>query len=96
MTTVDEKKSMFSVYDFSVAKLAQSIQCHVGPPSVRDFIHYIENNLIPNCPMTTQDITNADFIWGPDIGNLKGKIVCSKLDTVSTQLYTIPLKTMQQ
>ena len=56
ITTVDENKSKFSAYDFSRAKLAWSIQRRIGRPNTRDFIHYVENNLIPNCPVTTQDI----------------------------------------
>eukprot|EP00804_Cyclotella_cryptica_P022012 CCRYP_000938-RA/>CCRYP_000938-RA protein AED:0.35 eAED:-0.94 QI:0/0/0/0.5/1/1/2/0/366 len=96
VTTVDENKSKFSAYDLTRAKLARTIQCRIGRPSTRNFIHYIENNLIPNCPITTQDIHNAEFIWGPDLGSLKGKTVRSTPEAVRTQSYTIPLNIMSQ
>ena len=33
----------------------------------------MENNLIPNCPVTRRDIIAAEHIFGPDVGALKGK-----------------------
>ena len=33
----------------------------------------MENNLIPNCPVTRRDIVAAEHILGPDVGSLKGK-----------------------
>ena len=96
ISTVDENKSKFSAYDYSRAKLARTIQCRIRRLESRDFIQYIESNLIPNCPITTQDIQNAEFIWGPDLGSLKGKTVRSQPQAVHTQLYTIPLTIMEQ
>ena len=40
----------------------------------KDFIRYVALNLIPNCPITAQDIKNAEFVWGPELGCLKGNI----------------------
>ena len=33
----------------------------------------MENNLIPNCPVTRRAIVAAEHIFGPDVGSLKGK-----------------------
>jgi hypothetical protein len=79
---VDKNKSKFSAYDFSRAKLARTIQCRNGRSATSDFIHYVENNLIPNCPITTQDIRNAEFIRMPDLGSLNGKTVRSQPQAV--------------
>ena len=73
ITTVDDNKSKISAHDFSRATIARALQCRIGRPTTKDFIHYVTANLIPNCPITVQDITNADFLWGPDLGSLKGK-----------------------
>ena len=96
ITTADDNKSKFLAYDYSRAKLARSIQCRIGRPSTRSFIHYVENNLIPNCPITSQDFRNAEFIWGPDLGSLKGNTVRSQPLPVRTQSCTILLSIMQQ
>ena len=45
----------------------------IGQPSTRDYIRYVENNLIPNCPITRRDIITAEHNFGPDVGVLKGK-----------------------
>ena len=75
ISTVDENKSKLSAYDFNKAKLARSIQQRIGRPNTQDFIRYVTSNQLPNCPVTVQDIKNAEFIWGPDLGSLKGKTV---------------------
>ena len=59
VTTVANNVSKFSAYDVSKAKIAHTLQKHIGRPSVKDFIRYVEQNIIPNCPITSQDIQNA-------------------------------------
>jgi hypothetical protein len=77
ITTVDENKIKFLAYDFNKAKLACLIKQHIGRPNTHDFIKCVAYNQLPNCPITVQvqDIKNAEFIWGPDLGSLKGKTV---------------------
>jgi hypothetical protein len=96
ITTVDENKAKFSAYDYNKAKLARSILRRVGRPKTQDFIRYVRDNLIPNCPITAQDVRNAEFIWGPDLGSLKGKTVRWQSPAVRAESYTIPLSIMQQ
>ena len=47
----------------------------MGRPTTRAFIHFIENNLLPNCPVNRRDVLRAEQIFRPDIGALKGKTV---------------------
>ena len=96
ITNVDDNKSNFQAYDFNKAKLAGSIQHRIGCPSTKAFIQYISTNQIPNCPITAQDIKNAEFIWGPDLGSLKGKTVRRQSPSVSPSSWTIPISIMQQ
>ena len=62
ITTVDDDKSRLSAHDFSKAKIARALQCRIGRPMTKNFIHYVTVNLIPNYPITVKDITNADFV----------------------------------
>ena len=96
VTTVSNNKTNFSAYDVSRAKLARAIQRRIGRPSIQQYLALVGRNLIPNCPVTVQDIKNAEFIWGPDLGSLKGKTARRQSPAVQTQSYPIPIQIMQQ
>ncbi len=95
ITTVENNKSKLSAYDYNQAEKARALQRRIGRPSTRDFIRYVATNLIPNCPVTIQDIKNAEFIWGPDIGSLKGKTVREQPPAIRVTGTDIPLPIMQ-
>ena len=96
ITTVENNKSKLSAYDFSQAEKARTLQRRIGRPAVKDFIRYAATNLVPNCPVTIQDIKNAEFLWGPDIGCLKGKPTWEQPSAVRITGNDIPLQIMQQ
>ena len=73
VTTVADNASNYTHADYSCALLARKTQQIIGRPSIWDYIQYVENNLIPNCPVTRRDIVAAEHIFGPDVGSLKGK-----------------------
>ena len=73
VTTVADNASNYTHADYSCALLAHKTQQIIGRPSTHDYIRYVENNLIPNCPITRRDIITAEQIFGPDVGALKGK-----------------------
>ena len=73
VTTVADNASNYTHADYSSALLARKTQQIIGQPSIRDYIRYVENNLIPNCPATRRDIVAVEHIFGPDVGSLKGK-----------------------
>ena len=56
VTTVDDNKSKFSAYDYTKAKLARYIQRRIGRPITQDFIRYVNNKIIANYPISSQDI----------------------------------------
>jgi hypothetical protein len=72
------------------ASLARQIQKNIGRPTTKSFIKIVNNNLLPKCPVTQQDIIAAEHIFGPDIGSLKGKTVHHHGDTVEPGLTAIP------
>ena len=62
----------------------------------RGYIRYVAMNMIPNCPITIQDINNAEFIWGPDLGCVKVKTVRQISPKVRIEVTSIPIPLMQQ
>jgi hypothetical protein len=57
------------------AKEARRAQAMMGNPSEADYKGMVSHNLIPNCPITSSDITNAKAIFGPDLPSVRGKTV---------------------
>jgi hypothetical protein len=73
VNTVAKNKSNFTKEEVNRAELARTFQKIVGRPSTKDLIRYVTRNQLPNCPITKEDIVNAEIIFGPDVGSLKGK-----------------------
>ena len=38
--------------------------------------------IITNCPVTVQDIENANHIFGPDLANLRGEMIMTNPEHV--------------
>eukprot|EP00978_Attheya_sp_CCMP212_P009273 scaffold21935_cov53-Attheya_sp.AAC.1 len=94
VNTVKDNSSNYTSRDYSRALLARKIQHIIGRPSTRTFMHIVEKNLLPNCPITRRDIVAAEAILGPDVGSLKGKTVRRKADAVNIKITDIPATIM--
>lgn len=73
LNTVAENVESHTAREVEQAKLARKIQAMVGYPSDQDFMKMVESNQLINCPISTKDISNANDIFGRNVGNLKGK-----------------------
>ena len=91
VTTVADNASNFSNADYSQAVLARKLQKIIGRPTTRAFIYFIENNLLPNCPVNRRDVLRAEQIFGPDLGSLKGKTVRRQPPRVDVEEVTLPV-----
>ena len=73
VNTVANNKSNFTRKQLMRAETARHLYVLVGRPSHRDFITFIRNNTLRNCPVTTDDANRALYIYGPDVAALRGK-----------------------
>jgi hypothetical protein len=62
----------------------------IGNPSEQEFAGMVREKLITNCPVTVQDVHNANQIFGPDLANLKGKTTRTKPEHVRVDYVKIP------
>lgn len=96
MTIVANKKSKYSQCDYSHAILAHKIYNMIGQPSLRDYLQYVDDGLIPNCPITRDDIKAAEDIFGPNEGLLKGKTIRKQGEPVEMKITNLPLPIMEK
>ena len=82
VSTVEHNKSNYTDRDYSRAVLARKAQILVGYPELRDFLAYIDENAILNCPITRQDAINAHAIFGRSLGAIQGKTTRRKLKAI--------------
>ena len=87
--TVDSIKNKYTVKEYSEAHKAWSIQDTIGHPTTKGYIRYVENNMLPNCPITKANIIHAEDILGPNLGSLKRK-------TTRTKPSRVIIKNIQQ
>jgi hypothetical protein len=96
VNTVAHNRDGYTNCAYSRALTARSIQKKIGRPSTQEYIKIVENNLLPNCPVTRDDIMAAKQIFGPDLGSLKGKTVHRKGEHVEYAAVPIPAIIMAQ
>ncbi|KAL7469297.1 hypothetical protein ACHAXS_009567, partial [Conticribra weissflogii] len=72
------------------AKKAREALAKVGHPTEREFGELVRHNMITNCPINHQDITNANKIFGPDLPGLRGKTTRVKPMPVRTDYVAVP------
>ena len=62
----------------------------VGRQLLADYKGLIAGGLLSNFPVKTEDIQNANTIFGPDVAALKGKTTRPKLPVVQQDMIAIP------
>jgi hypothetical protein len=96
INTVAENKANYTNRAYARAVLARNIQKRIGRPTSKEFAKILKLNLIPDCPVTRDDIMIAEKIFGPDIGSLKGKTVHQNTEHVEVAHTPVPSPIMSQ
>ncbi len=92
VSTVQQNKSFFTRAQIEKADRARKLQQYIGWPSVVNFKKYISNNLIKNTDVTIEDINRGEFIYGPPVPQLQGKMTKRHPTTpvIQQHLLTLP------
>jgi hypothetical protein len=75
ITTVQQNESRFTKDEVKRAKLAQEMIHRLGYISTKDLCEMIKKGMMVNLSITAQDVVRARAIYGPTLGELKGKTV---------------------
>jgi hypothetical protein len=73
--TVHGNYEGFTKREVIKAREVREAQAMLGNPSKKDFQGLVSGNLIPNCPITRSNISNARKIFGPDLASIRGQTV---------------------
>jgi hypothetical protein len=71
---VNSNKEFYTKMEVNKADKARLLQGQLGWPSTQAFATYVNNNLINNCGITSDDVNRAQLIYGPPVPILKGKM----------------------
>ena len=90
VNTVKENRMNCTNNDYLRALRARELQISVGQPSTTTLVDLLKRNGIANCPVTPADIEAAEYIFGLDIGSLKGKMTQCNPPIIDSPVTTIP------
>ena len=88
--TVSGNKEGFTKRQIKGAEAARKLYADLVYPSVKDYRWAVQSNKIEDCPVTVQDIDNAQRIWGKNVAALKGKTTRSKPIPVAKDFVKVP------
>jgi hypothetical protein len=60
----------YTRHKFKKAQDARRLQRIIGNPTEQEFAGMVREKLITSCPVTVQDVPNANRIFGPDLANI--------------------------
>jgi hypothetical protein len=77
------------------AKEARRVQGLIGNPSGGDYKAMVRGNVIHNCPIAPEDITNMHAIFIPDLASIRGKTVWRTPAPVVADYVDVPQSIVQ-
>jgi hypothetical protein len=89
VATVHDNYDNFSHKQIEGAQAARRLMRMIATPSTPDFNALVRLNMIPDCPITTENIKHADTLFGPDLATIRCKTVWRKPTRVVTDYVDI-------
>jgi hypothetical protein len=87
---VKENRVGYTQRQFEQAKRARELYHIVRTPTIESFKTLIKPNAIKTCPVTTEDVSNFEKIFGADMSSLRGKSTRRKSTLVREDVIEIP------
>jgi hypothetical protein len=94
VTTVEKNKSKVTNRNYVRATTARKIQVLVGRPELKDFVSYLDQNMILNYLIDRDDAIDAHQIFGRDVDSLKGKTTRQGTKYVHARIEGLPMGIM--
>eukprot|EP00957_Ditylum_brightwellii_P073787 5606988-Ditylum_brightwellii.AAC.1 len=91
-----QNENKYSLCDYSHAETARKLQGILGNPSLKSLLGIVEHNLLPNCPITGDDVIAAENMFGPDSRCLQGKMVRQDVAPVRINITPTPPPILEQ
>jgi hypothetical protein len=87
---VNSNKEFYTKMEVNKADKARLLQGQLGWPSTQAFATYVNNNLINNRGITSDDVNRAQLIYGPPVPILKGKMKRIQLTSKHIKRVALP------
>jgi hypothetical protein len=87
---VQENFEGYTRYNIKKVQEAKKLQGMIGNPTKQEFAEMVCEELIANCPVTVQDVHNANQFFGLDHTNRRGKTARTKPEHVRVDYVKIP------
>ena len=87
--TIEENKSNYTGSDYKKACLVRTYQRRFAYPDTKTIAWGVDTRQFENCGFTKPDIVAALHIFGPQLGQLKGKTVRKTPEKVDMRIVPI-------
>jgi len=96
LNTVEANKAHYSKRAYNDAVQARWIQDIIMCPSTSQYHEITARNLLPNSPVSQEDIAAAETIFSTSIGALKGKTVSQSGPATDGNIAAVPPEILKQ
>ncbi len=90
INTVQGNCKGYMRHEIKKAQQARRLQGMIGNPTDRELVGMVREKLIANCPVTVQDVHNANWIFCPYLANFRGKMTRKQPEDVRVDYVEIP------